>query len=108
MKRNETLTGYHMLYQYNGMTNGMYCFTCVDDSAMLGDVAGTASFNYMVGDFQYDATKPQLNKGDVVSVELLKRPRVTKRLEWDPFDWEFYCSDADWAIIQQKRNGGRS
>ena len=73
-----------MLYQYNGMTNGMYCFTCVDDSAMLGDVAGTASFNYMVGDFQYDATKPQLNKGDVVSVELLKRPRVTKRLEWDP------------------------
>lgn len=108
MKRNQTLTGYHMLYQYNGMSSDMeYCFTCVDDTAMLGDVAGTASFNYMIGDFEYDVMKPMLAGGDVVSVELLKRPGRTKHLQWVPSDWTFFCTAADWAIIQQKRNGGR-
>lgn len=82
MKIDPTKTLVHVLYTYNGTQDGMYCFTLMDDWAL---VLGLPWTDYTV-EFPIDPLRP-LQVGDTVSVVYAKTHQATPRLSRKPTGW---------------------
>lgn len=82
MKIDPTKTLVHVLYTYNGTQDGMYCFTLVDDWALVLELPWT---DYTV-EFPIDPLRP-LQVGDTVSVIYAKTHQASPRLSRKPTQW---------------------